>query len=349
MKLNRLFLLFLAFSVVIVSCDSNDPEEPIGQYETGILIMNEGAFGVNDGEVYHLNQRLDELTQNVFETVNARPYAGLLEDIVWIDDRLYLVANTGKVEIVDPGTFESIGAVIGDLDLPRSTDIAAGKMFISDYGPFDANFATPDSYVAVINNVLGGTVRSKIPTSRKPEDLQAVGDFILVAGAEESKLEVIDALSEQVTQSIDVLGNPREFVFVNQALWLYSTAADEVYFHQINTSNFSIQNTVTLPVASATGRIALGNGTEAYLITSSGFPDYIDGVDRVDIASGTVDTDWIEGSGFYGIGFDRVNRELYLANANGFQGNGDVSVYSDSGQFIEEFEVGRAPSGFFFY
>ncbi len=348
MKFSRVIFI-LSLLVTLYSCDSSDPEDPIGEYQVGVLIMNEGLFGTNDGEVFQYIQNSETLKANIFETENARPFAGLLEDMVLAEGRMYLVANTGKVEIVDPADFESIGAVVGDLDISRSADVSQGKLFISDYGPYDANFATPDSYVAVVTGLDGGTVSKKISVSRKPEDLQAVGNFILVAGSEESKFEVIDANAEEVVESIDVLGSPREFVSINQALWLYSVGADEVYFHQINTGNFTIQTTVTLPVASATGRIALGNGAEAYLITSSGFPDYIDGVSRVNITTEEVVNDFIEGSGFYGIGYDRNNRQLFLSNANGFQGNGDVTVYSESGQEIDSFEVGRAPSGFLIY
>jgi hypothetical protein len=110
------FLLVLTFS----ACDSTINERPLGVYDTGILILNEGAFGANDGEVSHLNTSTGLLTFNLFEKANARPFAGLLEDLVLEEDRLYLIANTGKVEVVQPGDFKSIGAVDKALDQPRS-------------------------------------------------------------------------------------------------------------------------------------------------------------------------------------------------------------------------------------
>ena len=105
----------LALITLLFSCDPGADERPLGKYDSGILLMNEGAFGANDGEVFHFDPSSGTLSQNIFEQENGRPFAGLLEDMVLEDDRLYLVANTGKVEIVNPGTFKSIGAVVGDL------------------------------------------------------------------------------------------------------------------------------------------------------------------------------------------------------------------------------------------
>ena len=100
---------FLALSLLVLTfsaCDSTTDERPLGVYDTGILILNEGAFGANDGEVTHLNPSTGALTSSVFEKANGRPFAGLLEDLVLEEDRLYLVANTGKVEVVQPGDFK---------------------------------------------------------------------------------------------------------------------------------------------------------------------------------------------------------------------------------------------------
>jgi DNA-binding beta-propeller fold protein YncE len=339
----------LALSIFFFSCENSEPEQPLGAYEQGILIMNEGNFGTNDGEVYHLNPSTLTLKPNVFETENLRPFAGLLEDMVTVNGTLYLVANTGKVEIVDAGTFKSLGAVSGGLDQPRSLEVVGSKLFISDYGPYDASYNTPDSYVAVVDGLNGGIVTKKIEVSNKPEDLIAFGKYIFVAGSEEGKVEIIDADKEEVIKVLEVDGRPAQFFEIDGKVWLYSTGNDEVYFQSFHMDNLTKATTNSLPVANATGRIAFGNDNLYYLITSTGWPDYQDGVSRVSVLGPDLDLDWITGSGFYGIGYDKVRNELYLANSNGFQGNGTVTVYDSEGTEKRDFEVGRGPSGFLFY
>lgn len=343
---NRLWAI--ALLVFAFACSDNGGEKPLGKYDTGVLIMNEGNFGTNDGEVYHYDPATGSLTQNIFELENSRPFAGLLEDLVLEEDRLYLVANTGKVEIVNPGDFKSIGAVSADLDQPRSLATASSKLFISDYGPYDASYATPDSYVAVVSGLDGGTVKKKIEVSNKPEDLFANGKFVWVAGSGEGKLEIIDADAETVSKAIDVEGRPVQFFELGGEVWVYAVASGKVHFLSLNLSGQTVKEVKSFDVANATGRIAIGEDNKLYLLTSSGWPDYQDAVAVVSMADNSVDTDWTTGSGFYGIGYDKSRQEIYLANANGFQGNGSVTVFKKDGTEIGGMEVGRGPSGFLF-
>ncbi|MCS5491881.1 YncE family protein [Algoriphagus limi] len=347
MKFNAIQLLMaLSLALTLFSCMENDPERPLGEYDTGILIMNEGSFGANDGEVFHLNPSTGMIKTNIFEKANSRPFAGLLEDINYENDNLYLVANTGKIEIVNPGDFTSLGAVTSDLDQPRSLTVNSGKLFISDYGPYDENYGTPNSYIAVVRNTLGGSVTKKIPVSRKPEDLISFGKYILVAGSEEGKVEVIDTEKEEVIKIIEVAGKPAVFYEAAGKIWLYSTGSDEVYFYSFHLDNFTLATTNIFPIPNATGKIAFGNNDIMYLLTSSGWPDYNDGIAQVSVLGPELNPNWYSGSGFYGIGFDTTRGELYVANANGFQGNGTITVLDENGNELQTFESGRGPSGF---
>ena len=344
-KLLQLGHVFVSL-LILFSCIGNDPERPLGEYDRGILIMNEGSFGSNDGEVYHLNPSTNELKPDIFEAANGRPFAGLLEDMVNEDDKMYLVANTGKVEIVNPGDFKSLGAVTSDLDQPRSLTVNSGKLFISDYGPYDANFNTPSSYIAVVRNTLGGTVSKKIAVSRKPEDLISFGKFILVAGSEEGKVEVIDAEKEELVKSIEVEGNPSQFFEIDGKIYLFSSKADEVVIYSFHLDNFTLATSNWYPIANATGKIALSNSNTLYILTSSGWPNYEDGIGVLPLFGTSLQPKWYEGSGFYGIGIDSSKEEIYVANANGFQGNGTITVLDKSGNTVRTFDVGRGPSGF---
>jgi YVTN family beta-propeller protein len=336
-------LIFLLFA-----CNESGNERPLGAYDTGVLIVNEGAFGANDGEIYHLDPASGTMKENIFETENNRPFAGLLEDVVLEEDRLYLVANTGKIEIVNPGDFKSRGSVIGDLDQPRSLATARGKLFISDYGPYDASFNTPNSYIAVVSGLDGGTVKKKIEVSNKPEDLFTAGKYIFVAGSEAGKIEIIDADTETVTKIIEIEGKPVQFFEQRGDLWVYSYDSDKIYFQSFHRDNLTKKEFRELPLSKATGRIALGEDDRIYILTSSGWPDYNDGIAVVSIFDTTLIPSLKTGSGFYGIGFDKERQEIYVSNSKGFQGNGEVTIYNKSGVEVKKMEAGRGPSGFVF-
>ncbi len=350
MKMNyKNQLLALGLIFLLFACEESGKERPLGAYDTGVLIMNEGAFGTNDGEVFHLDPSTGTMKENIFEAENNRPFAGLLEDIVLEEDRIYLVANTGKVEIVNPGDFKSRGAVVGDLDQPRSLATSRGKLFISDYGPYDASFNTPDSYIAVVSSLDGGVVKKKIEVSNKPEDLFTVGKYVFVAGSEESKIEIIDAETETITKTIEVAGKPVQFFEARDDLWVYSYDSEFIYFQSFHLDNLTKKEFRELPIADATSRITLGEDDRIYILRSTGWPDYNDGIAVVSIFdSTTLIPEWKTGSGFYGIGYDLERQEIYVTNSNGFQGNGEVTIYTKSGTEVKSMEVGRGPSGFVF-
>ena len=124
--------------------------------------------------------------------------------------------------------------MIGDLDQPRSLATSRGKLFISDYGPYDADFNTPDSYVAVVSGLDGGVVKKKIEVSSKPEDLFTVGKYVFIAGSEEGKIEIIDAETETITKTIEVSGKPVQFFEARGDLWVYSYDAEMIYFQSFH-------------------------------------------------------------------------------------------------------------------
>lgn len=349
MKQLRLLSFFWALALFTISCTEDGPEIPLGEFERGVLIINEGAFGANDGEVYHYDPVTGDIKSDIFESQNGRPFAGVIQDLVEAENRMYLVANTGKVEVVDPKDFASLGAVDADLDISRSIAVANQKLYISDYGPYDENYNNPDSYVAVVNGLNGGTVSKKIPVSSKPEGLIVAGNFLYVACAAAKKLEVISLATDAVTSSQDVEGTPTKLQIIDGRLYLYARDAGNIYFHEINRNNFNVQNTIKIPLERATPNFTVAEGGEVYVITSTGWPDYNDAVAKVSMNSATVvNPSLFLGSEFYGIGFHPGSKEIYIADDNGWQGNGTVIIINGSGQQVKTLEVGRGPSGFRF-
>jgi hypothetical protein len=349
MNQSKLFTAFWALALFLVSCSDDRPEIPLGEFEKGVLIINEGAFGANDGEVYHYDPASGDIKADIFESKNGRPFAGLIQDLVEAEGRVYLVANTGKVEVVDPKDFASLGAVDADLNISRSIAVANQKLYISDWGPYDGNFNSPESYIAVVNGLNGGTVSKKIPVPSQPEGLIVAGNFLYVACAAAKKLQVISLATDAVTSSQDVEGTPSQLLIIDGRLYLFARDAGHIYFHEINRNNFNIQNTIKIPLANATSNFAIGDGGEAYVLTSTGWPDYNDAVAKVSMNSASVvNPSLFTGSGFYGIGFHPESKEIYIADNNGFQGNGTVIVINGSGQTVKTLEAGRGPSGFLF-
>ena len=343
MKLTCKLLLF----ALLVSCGTDPVEIPQGAYENGVLIINEGAFGANDGEVYHFDQNTAELETNVFETVNNRPFAGLLQDLIGYEDYTYLVANTGKVEIVQSVDFISAGAVSDDLVNSRSMVRADGKLYISDWGPYDATWSNTESFVAVVEDITGGDIAYKIPTPSRPEGLAFVGDRILVA-CQMGSIAVIVVGDDEVEKTVTVAGTPFSFFDYQGRTYLYASDSEKIYLHKLNSATFEVEETLEFPVNNSiyNGNFTINNNGELFVISNQATEDV---VVKLSISSGSVvNHDFYSGSNFYGLGYDDNTQTLYIGEHNGWQGIGTVMRINAQGELIDQTAVGRGPSGFYF-
>ncbi|SHN13116.1 hypothetical protein SAMN04488057_107153 [Cyclobacterium lianum] len=340
---NCLFLITLLFS-----CGTDPVELPRGAYEEGVLIVNEGAFGANDGEIFHFDKASGEMESAIFEKVNNRPFAGLIQNMHIFGDYAYLVANTGKVEIVRASDFTGMGAVDGALVNSRSLVTAEGKLFISDWGAYDENYQNPDSFIAVVNDPKGGAIANTIPVSSRPEGLTYFGGRVLAACQSEGQLLVIDPETETVERTVQVTGTPFSFFDYGDKLYLYATDAANVYLHEIAPADFEIADSQVFPVANSmyNGSFTLTESGEIFVISNQESEDV---VVKLSIGSGTVsDADFYSGNHFYGLGYDEATDMLYIGEHAGWQGNGSVLRVNSAGELIDQMPAGRGPSGFYF-
>ena len=59
-------LLMLCVIIALPGCDSD--EDPIkGDYQSGVLVANEGGFLANNAPVTYFNPNTDALSQNIFK------------------------------------------------------------------------------------------------------------------------------------------------------------------------------------------------------------------------------------------------------------------------------------------
>jgi DNA-binding beta-propeller fold protein YncE len=345
------FYQHLFFHIVFfaaVACTSDPIELPLGAYESGVLIVNEGAFGTNDGEIYHFDPKEEIITADLFERVNSRPFAGLVQQLLQHGSYIYIVANTGKVEIVNAADFVSVGAVSSErLVIPRAIAVADQKLFISDYGPYDDQWNNPDSFIAVVEGKEGGAVSRTIPVPSQPEGVFVVGTRLLVACAGGGTVAIIDTQTEELVSSISLPeGAPYSFFNYNGQLYLFARSSTHIYFYQLNSGSLAITNTIKIAVANSiyNGSYALGENGKVFIIQTDG-PSHR--IVAVSLLTGEIlHANLFQGSNFYGVGYDTTSKNLYIGDNAGWQSNGKVLIVNESGNLLRSLDVGKGPSGF---
>lgn len=333
----------------LISCSDDEALEPLGKYETGILISNEGNFTDADGSVSFLNSITEEVKLKIFETENSRPFGGLLQSIGQYEDYAYLIDNLGnKIEIVDINTFESTMTFLEGLSLPRYFVAGSKYAFISNWGPYADDFSSPESFLAVLNldeNTLDEKIEG-LPS--RPEGMIISADRLFVSSQASNLVTVFDASSREKLTTIEVGFGSSHFVEdSNGILWVTCT---EGKVYAIDPVQLRVVNEVS--IESVSGKLAIDNsGENLYIMTSEWAPDFSftqNLVVKMPVASPSNQEIIYSSQNLYGIGVNPINGLIYLANSNAFLGNGTIIVIDDAGIEIDNFPSGRAPNGFVF-
>lgn len=355
MKKIKYLLLLLGVAVaVFTSCD-NDPEPlvPGTSYDNGVLIVNEGNFFSADGEITHYDPVAEEVTNNLYQTVNGVILAAYVEQVGVFGETAYIVdSNQGaaKVVAVDKASFKEKGRVEG-LEIPRDVAVVENKLFIADWGDYDdeGNYTNPNSFVAVAG-IGGGDITDRIIVSSRPQSIVGFDGNVFVACESSREIIKINPTSLEIEGRTTLSLTPSEFLIQEGRLLLFGADEQQIHLAEINPANLDLSE-VIYPIANAT-RLVLGEAGEAYALTTAYSSDYSyteNKVLRFPLSGSGAGETIYEARNLKGIGWNRAADQVFIADDNGIQGNGTVIITDRNGEEIKKLDVGRVPSRFYFY
>lgn len=351
------FLSFLLLSsVLFVSCSSDDDfididPDPLGDYENGVFVLNEGNFNAGNASVSFIDEN-GQVFHNVFMTVNGRALGDTAQSIYMHDDKAYIVVHASNtIEVVNRYTFESIATISTGLVGPRYMTIVNGKGYVSNWGdPGNPN----DDFIAVVN-LDSNTVESSIPVVEGPERMLAENGSVYVAhkGGYNfgNTISVINSISANVTASIPVADVPDGIVVNNGFLYVLSSGIPDWAFEdetqgglsKVNLSSNSVVETQLFDEGLHPTHLKVYNNNLYFTIDSGVYSMGVDAAIPSAPLFNVVD------QGVYGIyGFEVFNNQIYVSDAKDFISNGEAYIYSLNGELDESYTTGMIPSGFYF-
>jgi len=128
-----IFILFSLFTACDKAPQTPDITMLPDSISGGVFIVNEGNFTQGNAALGFVNIGLKQRFEDVFKTANNRNLGDVFQSMNIINDKAYLVINnSGKIEIINPKTFKSIGTISG-LRSPRYiVKIGNNKAYVSD-------------------------------------------------------------------------------------------------------------------------------------------------------------------------------------------------------------------------
>lgn len=338
------------------SCTNDDlptTEVPLGAYENGILIVNEGNFGQDNSSISYLSGDFATFQVNAFTAVNPSLTLGnTAQSISFNGDKAYVVVNvSNKIEVLNRYTLKHIATISTGLTNPRFVAFANGKGYVTNWG--DA-VATSDDYVAVLN-LTTNAITTTIPVVEGPERIVQHNGKLYVAHkggyGQGNKITVINSSSDTVESTITVGDVPGSLEISNGFLYVLCegkpswTGSETIgKLHKINLSNMVQITTLDFTLGNHPqnldidgGNIYYSNTNKVYKISEANFS-----LPTVALFNTTEDNV----SSFYG--FAVKGSKIFIADPNDYSSAGEIFIYNESGTVLNTKTVGVAPNGFYF-
>jgi len=348
--LKRISYLFIA-ALILASCSSDDDDtiivEPLGDYEFGFFVTNEGPFGTGTGTVTFISEDYSNIDHTIFNDVNESDIGNIVNSMGFSDGKAYIIANNShKIEIVNRHTFESIATISEGLDNPRHFVAEGDVGYVSNWGdPFDNN----DDFIAVID-LISNEVTSTIPVAFGPEKLMMIRGDLYVAHqggyGQNSIISVINTTVNTFITNIQVGDVPNSMVIYDGDLWVLcggtpSWAGTETNgkLIKIDTDTNTIAQEFNFETTEHPSMLTIDSSLLIYGLNGEVF-------------SKEVSSTELPSTGFYsGFFYSMTAKDgkLYATDAGDFASNGTLKVYDLLSEIeIESIEVGIIPGGVFF-
>lgn len=364
MKLSKLLMLAFFSTVLFTACsndddfvadtpdtetpdteepDTPDPNEPKGDYDNGILVLNEGGIGT----VTYISKDLSIVEQEIYQSVNAGDdIGGFVQSIFFDEEKAYIISNgSNLITVVNRYTFELLGKVESGLNVPRYGMAMNGKLYVTNQADFTTN---QDDYLAVINQ-----------ETLLVENSIVIGDVVELMEEENGKIYIQNA-SYGMGNKITVFNpnsNAIESTFTtNDALnsieidngSLYALSGNKL--QKFNLSSQALESEIDLNYTEEGNAVSVANldieDNQIYFTANNKV--YTMGINAT--TAPTTALIAYETTSDFGVmyGFEVEDNRIYIADGGDFASNSFVEIYELTGALIQNIAVGLGPNGFYF-
>ena len=349
MNLLKSIAYLLTITFLLTSCSQDDDVTilPLGDYENGFLITNEGPFQNGSGTISFVSDNYEVVNHQIFNQVNSSDLGNIVQSMGFNNDIAYVIVNNSqKIEVVNRFTFESIASITEGLNNPRYFVSSGGNGYVSNWGdPFDNN----DDFIAVID-LATNTVTSTIPVAFGPEKLVIANNDLYVAHqggyGQNNILSVIDVSANILESTIEVGDVPNSIVVSNNDIWVLCGGNPAFTGNETNGRLVKVETSDNTVIQSFDFLIT--NHPKSLTIDGSNLIYNLDGevFSKEENSVSLPTTNIITGS-FYAMTAN--DGKLYATDAGDFASNGTLKIFDlSTNSEIITIATGIIPGGVYF-
>lgn len=345
------YLIFIIL-VFFFSCkDKTETISPIPALTQGVFVTCEGNYTGNNGEISFYNPDTDELTENLYYSVNGIALGDIVQSMIFCNDKAFIsVNNSKKIVVVDSQTFEYKGVVTG-MNYPRYLlEINTDKVYLT-------NGSAPGNLIVINTQKL--EIEKTINIGMMPENLILAGGKVYIANGawgKDSTITVINSQTDEIDTSFFAGNGATDLDYDrNGNIWVLCSGKMEYDENwniisesqssivKINPNNYAIDKEILIGETAdfyAPMRLAINKNENILYYAEK------TGIYSINISEGNaLPVKIIEGS-YYGLEINPKTGNIYLFADNAFSGPGTMSIYSASGEIIKgNISTGIGPNG----
>ncbi|TBW29005.1 YncE family protein [Gramella sp. KN1008] len=347
--------LLLSFVFLFNSCEKDTDCCPMleekAEFQSGILILNEGNYGRGNASVSFIDSDMEEMQSSIFFNINGRDLGDTAQNIKMHEEFAIIVVNaSNKLEIVNRYTFESIATIDVELMNPRYAEVVNDKIYVSNWGD---GMDPDDDFVAVFELSDFSFLKS-ISVAEGPEKVLAANDKVFVAHkggfSYNNIVSVINTPNNEVETEIEVGDLPNSMVLEGNDLWVlsggkpsYAETETAGKLSRIDITNNQVTEEFDFQDRSLHPDNLNLEGNNAYLTIGKTLFSY-----DMNTKQPTSEFKLEEPAFLYGFGIH--NGKVYVASPNAdFTGDGTLYIYDlVNGNLSDQFSVGVNPNGIYF-
>tara|TARA_B100000929_G_scaffold290155_1_gene282837 strand:- start:21555 stop:22655 length:1101 start_codon:yes stop_codon:yes gene_type:complete len=360
MKLTKFLMGAFIGSILLSACSDDDDfnreiDEPLGNYDNGILVLNEGGTGT----ITYISEDLQTNEQAIYQAVNNGDDIGAYAQSIFFDgDLAYIISNgSNLITVVNRYTFELIGKVDSDLEVPRYGIIYNGKAYVTNQG--DVNDGGVDDFLTIIN-LETLEVEQTIPIGAQGEALEFIEEkdgklYIQKASYDTgNKIAVFNPTTNTVDNTIvtytytgTLYGEPKEFglnSFEIEDGFIYTLSGS--YLEKFNLNTLELESSIPLAYEDGDAyNLDIEDDQIYFTVGNSVYTMSMNAEEAPEEALLTYTT-----NSAYGVmyGFEVEDDRIYVADGGDFMSDSFVEVYDLQGNLLENITVGVGPNGFYF-
>jgi len=346
-RILRNCLVMTAVAVFLSACRKDQPPTGCGPLEIppgaeGVYITNEGNFQFGNASVSYYADGMAEAVEDLFQPANNRPLGDVCQSMRLFNNKFYVVVNnSGKIEVVDPRTFEASATITGMLSPRYFLPVSNGKAYVTDL------YANAISIV----NLSSSNITGVVPCPGWTEELHLAYGRVFVTNRRRRWLYVLDPATDLITDSVAVGYGANSLAEDRTGrLWILCSGnpatGEKASLYRINPVSLQSESVWIFPSSEdAPWRLDI-NGTGDTLYFLNGH------VYRMAITDGSLPSvPFIaaQGRNFYGLGVHPRTSRIYVADALDYVQRGRVYVYKPDGTGVTSFLAGIIPGDFYFY